>query len=213
MYPNSNELILDLCLIFSRIYKHIELKPGPFLNLIIGPNGSGKSAIVCAIIIGFGGDPQITGRSSALIDYIRFGSQTAEIAIEINSGSEDEENYLIQRILRSTLRNGKKDCSTTWKLNGDMVDKARILKFISDLHIDINNLCQVLPQERVVEFAKMSPKQLLVSTEKSIGDVDMYDRHMKLISLSEKISELQEKIKDCNAFIMKYQNFKVNILG
>ena len=77
------------------------------------------------------------------------------------------------------------------------------------MNIDINNLCQVLPQERVVEFSRLTPKELLLSTEKSIGDVNMYERHMKLISLSGEISELQQQIKNCNAFIHKYQNFKV----
>ena len=55
-----------------RIYEYVVFTPGPFLNLILGPNGSGKSAIVCAIIMGFGGDPQITGRSSNLSKFCLF---------------------------------------------------------------------------------------------------------------------------------------------
>lgn len=146
-----------------------------------------------------------------LVDYIRFGSHSASILIEVYSGNPSENNHIIQRDFKIVTKNAKKECISSWKLNGRTVNKNDISSFIKGLNIDINNLCQVLPQERVVEFSRMSPKQLLVSTEKSIGDVDMYDTHMKLISLSSEIEELQQKIKDTNSFILKYQNFKVTL--
>ena len=37
-----------------------------------------------------------------------------------------------------------------------------------DLNIQVGNLCQFLPQERVTEFARMNPQQLLESTEKAV---------------------------------------------
>ena len=37
-----------------------------------------------------------------------------------------------------------------------------------ELNIQVGNLCQFLPQERVTEFARMNPQQLLESTEKAV---------------------------------------------
>jgi chromosome segregation ATPase len=50
----------------DRTYKKVEMKAGPNLNLVLGPNGTGKSALVCAVIIGLGGEPSTTGRSGHL---------------------------------------------------------------------------------------------------------------------------------------------------
>lgn len=63
---SMQHLFLLLLCFSSRIYRKIEFKSGPFLNLVLGPNGSGKSALVCAVILGFGGDPGLTGRSKDL---------------------------------------------------------------------------------------------------------------------------------------------------
>lgn len=40
---------------------------------------------------------------------------------------------------------------------------------------------QFLPQDKVVEFARMDQYELLVATEKAIGDASLYETHQKLI--------------------------------
>ena len=40
---------------------------------------------------------------------------------------------------------------------------------------------QFLPQDKVVEFAKLKPKELLEETEKAVGDSTLYQKHMDLI--------------------------------
>jgi hypothetical protein len=42
-------------------------------------------------------------------------------------------------------------------------------------------LPQFLPQDKVVEFARLNPYELLIATEKAIGDSSLYDTHMDLI--------------------------------
>ena len=42
-------------------------------------------------------------------------------------------------------------------------------------------LPQFLPQDKVVEFARLNPYELLIATEKAIGDSSLYDTHMELI--------------------------------
>lgn len=43
-------------------------------------------------------------------------------------------------------------------------------------------LLQFLPQDKVVEFARMDQYELLVATEKAIGDASLYETHQKLIA-------------------------------
>ena len=42
-------------------------------------------------------------------------------------------------------------------------------------------LLQFLPQDKVVEFARMSPVELLGATQKAIGDSRLADLHKELI--------------------------------
>lgn len=144
-------------------------------------------------------------------DYIRFNSQMATIVIEFYSGSVDVANMIVERQIRSVTKNNKPECTTNWKLNGRTAQKKEVSDFIKSLLIDINNLCQVLPQERVVEFSRLTPKELLVSTEKSIGNANLYDNHMRLIQLSNEATTFETAINNCNAFIMKLNSYKTNI--
>lgn len=41
---------------------------------------------------------------------------------------------------------------------------------------------QFLPQDRVVEFARMDSFELLQATQKAIGDAHLYDQHKQLIA-------------------------------
>ncbi|KPM00425.1 SMC protein-like protein [Sarcoptes scabiei] len=161
--------------------------------------------------MGFGGDPQITGRSSNLVDYIRFDANSALITIEIYSDKSGQKNHIIQREIKATKKNNKTECTSNWILNGKLVNKTVINDFIKEINIDVNNLCQVLPQERVVEFSKLMPKHLLLSTEKSIGDVNLYRQHMNLISLGEDVSRLESEIRKNKAFASKFHDITANI--
>ncbi len=49
---------------------------------------------------------------------------------------------------------------------------------------------QFLPQDKVVEFAKMQPRELLEATEKALGDSLLYDLH---VQLREERAELRQK--------------------
>ena len=40
---------------------------------------------------------------------------------------------------------------------------------------------QFLPQDKVVEFARLSPVELLKETQKAIGDSRLFDLHKQLI--------------------------------
>ena len=46
--------------------------------------------------------------------------------------------------------------------------------------IQIDNLCQFLPQDKVVEFAAMTPVELLWSTQRAVAPQEMLDWHQEL---------------------------------
>jgi hypothetical protein len=50
---------------------------------------------------------------------------------------------------------------------------------------------QFLPQDKVVEFAQMDQYQLLVATEKAIGDASLYKTHQRLNQKRELVKERQ----------------------
>jgi hypothetical protein len=60
------------------------------------------------------------------------------------------------------------------------------------LNIQFDNLCQFLPQDKVVEFARMDAYELLVATEKALGDSKLYTTHMELIQDCKKVQEEQQ---------------------
>ena len=45
----------------------------------------------------------------------------------------------------------------------------QVEQLVAGLGIQVSNLCQFLPQEKVTDFARMSPQELLENTEKAVG--------------------------------------------
>ncbi|KAG4305107.1 hypothetical protein PORY_001277 [Pneumocystis oryctolagi] len=170
-------------------YDSIEFYPGPNLNMIIGPNGSGKSTFVCAICIGLGWSPSFLGRAKDINEYIKFGSEMARIEIELK-GTDEGPNILVSRVIYI-------DNTSTWELNGVSSNHKHVREKMDELNIQIDNLCQFLPQDKVSEFAQLTPEKLLRETERAVGDSEMLLQHDKLIDLriSQK-NDLNAKIHD-----------------
>ncbi|XP_064607700.1 structural maintenance of chromosomes protein 5-like [Liolophura sinensis] len=152
-------------------YDSVEFQCGPYLNVIIGPNGTGKSTIVCAICLGLGGKTSFLGRAHQPSDYIKYGNDKAKIELELFN--PDGENYIIQRQIF-------KNNTSNWMVNGRGAAHRTVEETVSRLNIQLGNLCQFLPQEKVADFAKMTQQELLENTEKAVGTPEMYENHQKL---------------------------------
>ena len=139
-------------------YEAADFFPGPNLNMVIGPNGTGKSSLVCAICIGLGYGTKHLGRAKQVKEYVKDGKDMATIEIELKRLPDDPTNYIIRvQVKRETN-------SQKWWLNGREVNHSAIKKLMGNLKIQVDNLCQFLPQERVVEFAGYLPIDLLHET-------------------------------------------------
>ena len=162
-------------------YSQIEFFPGPYMNMVIGPNGTGKSTVVCALALGLGGKPEVLGRAKALSDFIKHGEKKAVIEIELKSNP----NTTIRRVIDKT------NSSSTWLLNGTKVPESKIKETVQKFNIQVDNLCQFLPQDKVSGFAQMDPTKLLKETERAAGK-DLLQNHEKLIAKQQKIVKVKE---------------------
>lgn len=171
-------------------FDEIEVRPKPHLNVVIGPNGTGKSTLLCAICIGLGGKPAITGRGKDVGEYVKHGKDKATLEIElyVQSGT----NVIVKRTF--DRRN-----KSNWYLQGKEVNKKSVDDKVAEMNIQVDNLCQFLPQDRVASFAKMNKFQLLEATENSVGDASLYEQHCLLKQGGEGLLQVQNRAQEIEA--------------
>ncbi|NXG92706.1 SMC5 protein, partial [Stercorarius parasiticus] len=163
-------------------YDVCEVHPGPNLNMIVGANGTGKSSIVCAICLGLAGKPSFIGRADKVGLFVKQGCLKGLVEIEL---SKTPDNIIITREIQ-VLNN-----TSAWFINRKPATLKTVEEQIAALNIQVDNLCQFLPQDKVGEFAKLSKIELLEATEKSIGPPEMYQFHCELKNFREKERELE----------------------
>nr|CAD7397238.1 unnamed protein product [Timema cristinae] len=174
-------------------YTHVEVLPGPHLNIVIGPNGTGKSSIVCAILLGLKTKPKVLGRGGNLTSFVKTSCPSATIEIELLN--LQGKNYIIKRVIIA------KDGSSKWFLNGDEKSSKEIEDLATKLKLQVDNLCQFLPQDRVQDFAQMDHHELLINTIKCVGSDGMLEdleqlkkfRKMELELLGD-VQQLKERL-------------------
>lgn len=68
-------------------------------------------------------------------------------------------------------------------MNGSPASGKGVQEFARSMNIQIDNLCQFLPQDKVVEFAAMTPVELLQSTQRAAAAPEMLEFHEHLKKL------------------------------
>lgn len=76
-------------------------------------------------------------------------------------------------------------------LNGKQASRTQVLKLAQSFAIQIDNLCQFLPQDKVSEFAALTPIELLYSTQRAAAGPEMIQWHDDLKSLRAEQKKLQ----------------------
>ncbi|RDA91902.1 hypothetical protein CP533_1309 [Ophiocordyceps camponoti-saundersi (nom. inval.)] len=158
-------------------YESAEFLPGPNLNMVIGPNGTGKSSLVCAICLGLGYSPKHLGRAGSVKEFVKHGKDTATIEIELQKRPSDRANHVI----RSQIR--REQNSQKWWLNDKETTHKAVQNLMKSLKIQVDNLCQFLPQDRVVEFAACTPVGLLHETLRAAAPEEMLEWQSQLQDL------------------------------
>uniref|UniRef100_A0A3Q3W9Y7 Structural maintenance of chromosomes protein 5 n=1 Tax=Mola mola TaxID=94237 RepID=A0A3Q3W9Y7_MOLML len=175
-------------------YDYTEVYPGPNLNMIVGANGTGKSSIVCAICLGLAGKTAVLGRGDKVGLYVKRGCRKGSIEIELY---KHDGNLVVNREIH--MENNQ----SLWMMNGKQCNQKAVEEAVKNLHIQVSNLCQFLPQEKVGEFAKMSKIELLEATEKSVGPPEMYEYHCELKNFRNRERELENILKEKANFLDK----------
>ncbi|WIA11591.1 hypothetical protein OEZ85_011696 [Tetradesmus obliquus] len=164
----------------------VTIRPGARLNLVLGPNGTGKSSLVCALCVGLGGSTKLLGRADNVKDYIRRGCDRGWVETTL-SGGPGSANIVIRCEMAKTDSGYKMD----WRINRASKTKKEVQDLVKSLNIQFDNLCQFLPQDKVVQFAAMDQYELLVATEKAIGDASLHETHMALNEKRQLVKERQ----------------------
>lgn len=156
---------------------HSEVKvfPHELLNIVIGPNGTGKSSLVAGIIIGMGGSTKILSAHNKLSDYVKNGKKSAKVTLIL---FKDE-----WRNRKGFCREFGRDNKSIFSIDGHKVSEKYYLDEVGRLNIQVGNLCQFLPQERVQDFAKQNPQELFLSTLKSVCSDELIHIHGELRDL------------------------------
>ena len=112
-----------------------------------------------------------------MAEFVKTGCREATIEIELQKDHRTRRNPIITRIIK------KEGSKSTYKLNGSAVSGKSVQELARSMNIQIDNLCQFLPQDKVVEFAAMTPVELLQSTQRAAAGPEMLQYHEVLKKL------------------------------
>eukprot|EP00835_Amoeboradix_gromovi_P005886 NODE_607_length_6164_cov_0.344930.p1 type:complete len:1036 gc:universal NODE_607_length_6164_cov_0.344930:244-3351(+) len=177
-------------------YDYVVFGCHPNLNLICGPNGSGKSSLVCAIVLGLAGKPEMLGRAKDLKLFVKAGKSDArvDITLQLQSGTT-----LVSRLF-------KNDSNTAaFFQDGVKVTKQVISDLVASLNIQLDNLCQILPQEKVGTFSQLSSKERLRETEFIVGGENLVKLHEHVVYQLNNSKEHTEELKSKRATLANLQ--------
>ncbi|KAF3768765.1 hypothetical protein M406DRAFT_44410 [Cryphonectria parasitica EP155] len=169
-------------------YEKAEFLPGPNLNMVIGPNGTGKSSLVCAICLGLAFPASTLGRSTSFGDFVKHGKEHAIVEVELQRRPQDRKNYVFR------LQINREDNTRQFWLNGHPCKLADVKLRMKELRIQIDNLCQFLPQDRVAEFAGLNPVDLLTRTLQAAAPEEVIKQQEELRTLFGQQKESQHSL-------------------
>lgn len=132
---------------------------------------------------------QHLGRAKDIGEFVKNDCDEATIEIELAGPPRYSRNPIICRNIK------KEGNKSSFTINGKTASRMQVLKFAQSFSIQIDNLCQFLPQDRVSEFAKLTPIQLLESTQRAAAAPEMLKWHEDLKVLRSEQKKLQTNNK------------------
>lgn len=108
---------------------------------------------------------------------MKHGCAEATIEIELAGAPKYNRNPIICRTIK---RDGNKSSFT---LNNRPAPHKKVMEIARSFAIQVDNLCQFLPQDKVAEFAALTPIELLHSTQRAAAGPEMIEWHDALKKL------------------------------
>lgn len=170
-------------------YEKAEFLPGPSLNMVIGPNGTGKSSLLCAICLGLGYPASTLGRATSFGEFVKHGKEHAIVEVELQKRPQDRANYVVR------LKINREDNTRNFWLNTKSCTHGQIKKLMQALRIQIDNLCQFLPQDKVAEFAGLNSIDLLNKTLQAAAPEEVIQQQVELKKMFDEQRTLQRSME------------------
>ena len=143
---------------------------------------------------------QYLGRAKDPSEFVKHGSREAIIEIELQRNSSMRRNPVITRTI-------KKDTNgSTFLTNGKQTTGREVQLLANSFNIQIDNLCQFLPQDKVVDFAQLSPIDLLASTQRAVAGPEMTRHQENLKKLRANQISLLTDDKEAHARLANLEN-------
>ena len=150
-------------------YKYARIPLAPGINVVTGPNGSGKSSILLGMAVALG--QTYTERGRRLSDLIRRGEEAARATVVVDNRPVDgkrplpwfrSDEVFFTRYLRL-------DGQYWHEVNGRVVSKAEVRRYLSRIGLDPDNALIIMHQNMVEEFAFLTPQERLRLLEDAVG--------------------------------------------
>ena len=98
-------------------------------------------------------------RSDQVKDYVKKGETSGYVGKLYQANAKNNQN-----IIRRTIDIHNK---SSYRINNKSANATKVKEITQRLNIQVNNLTVFLAQDRVDSFARMSPYELLLETEKA----------------------------------------------
>lgn len=123
-------------------------------------------------------------------DYVKNGKDRAEIEIILFKDPKHKSKF--KRLFNMNGQN-------TFFVDNAECSLKKYLEHVAEFNIQISNLCQFLPQDRVQDFAKMNPQELLHNTQSSVCSTECAE-------LFEQLKELRAQQKGGGSTLINQVN-------
>lgn len=210
----STGAIIAVRLVDFQVAKDATYRFEPYLNMILGSNGSGKSTVVTALFLLFRGRiSDLQHRSYG--EFVRHGCDRAVLSVVLQGRDiQARMNPVIALVLHSPAEQRVRDrAPPQWYINGAPVSSQDIDEFIETFNIQVNNLCQFLPQFRVSAFSGETKEQRLKSTEEAVGYAGMVEDHEFLTSIDNELATVTSDLGELRTLIARLTARKEELEG
>ncbi|XP_065906821.1 structural maintenance of chromosomes protein 6-like isoform X2 [Dysidea avara] len=221
VYATAGKLVKILLTNFM-CHRHLEVTFHDNVNVILGRNGSGKSAIMAAIIVGLGGKATTTSRNTSLQQFIRTGSNSAEIKLILSNAGQ--ESYLADKYGRHIviLRRLQRD-SSSYKImsdKGELISnkKEELIKILDKFNIQVDNPVSLLNQETSRNFLHSTNPRTLYQLLMKATQLDCILRDYEHIDeqkaiMSDTIDRKKDNLKEMEVEVKRLEELYNGILG
>ena len=172
---------------------------------MVGPNGTGKSTILCAICLGLGGQPPLLGRADDARLFIKHEKDQAMIEIELAPIKAGGAVHILKRVIQRDRgsENGNGKGASLYYVNATKTPLKSVKELVTETyHINIDNLCTFLPQDKVGNFSGFDKQALLLETEKSLS-YQLYETHQQLIQFEKELQSTGNDVKSLEEELKK----------